>query len=1175
MSEKRVGASAGLFIASFVLAASSAASLRAQVEIAGSLLVDLDAEDASAGTEIWANLAPDSIGDFDRVGGPLVEEVEGVTAVTFNPTDVLDSYQSQLDAPDGLIGLDPTRSIEAWVFNPQIASEETILAWGRRGGPNGTNMSFNYGTHPLFGAIGHWGGDGPDIGWNDGGGAPPAGRWHHLVYTYDGATTRVYNDGCFAGEVYCNTEDLGLGTIDTFGPSKITLAAQLEPDGLTLNFGLRGTLSIAKLRIHDEVLTPEQVRKNFDEECPKYCPPPGLCECVNCPAGNDFHFKGKAKYVRQLRFDAVPPATGLAVAAPAGATIDASGRLEYALPDPQPASFQVKVQCTNAPGTADFTWTVTLVDPPPRADIAVAEELLVDLDAAHESAGEGLWLNAGSLSDFLEIGDPVLGAQGPESSPAVDFNSTATLDAYQCLELPPAGIVGLDPTRSIEAWVFNPDIPAEETILSWGRRGGPNGTNMSFNYGIHNLYGAVGHWGGDGPDLGWNNAGGAPEPGLWHHLVYTYDGETTRVYSDGLLQNSEFLGAGTINTFGDTPIALAAQYDDATSLNFGLRGALSLGQVRIHDGVLSPAQIFRNFLAENDRYGVPDPDVVPPEFVNPPGDGTFCASEDVYAARLQATGTPPPVLSVVAPAGATIDDTGRFTYDIPDPAPASFAVTVKATNQAGEATATWTLTRQDISNELQIAGDLLVDLDARDPSAGTDAWSNGGGVLSEFVKVGNPVVVSRLGVKGVSFNEGRSGDSYESLDPAPEGIVGTDPTRSIEVWVYNEAIPSEETILSWGKRGGPNGSNMSFNYGSHQLYGAVGHWGGDGPDLGWNNGGGAPDAGQWHHLVYTYDGETTRVYADGCIADTAYCNSELLGPGIINTFPEPKISLAQQHEADGAVFTTALQGSLVLSKVRIHDEVLSLCQVQSNYEVELPLYEVPCPQPGSPDFADTHCLGIVVRETGAGFGPTHRVTATAADDTGDPVLYTFTASNAGGLLRTVGPQGGNEGAFILRNLQGPFIFTVTVDDRPDCDDAAADSTCRFPPPLPPEVCDNQADDDQDGKADCDDEDCAEFPACKVVVPVFHRGDADNNAELQLTDAIRVLGFLFLGGAPPTCMDAGDADGNNQLQLTDAIRILGYLFLGGVAPESPGPPPNDCGPDNDATTLGCETYTSCG
>jgi hypothetical protein len=93
-------------------------------------------------------------------------------------------------------------------------------------------------------------------------------------------------------------------------------------------------------------------------------------------------------------------------------------------------------------------------------------------------------------------------------------------------------------------------------------------------------------------------------------------------------------------------------------------------------------------------------------------------------------------------------------------------------------------------------------------------------------------------------------------------------------------------------------------------------------------------------------------------------------------------------------------------------------------------------------------------------------------------------------------------------------------------------------------------------------------------PKFHRGDSDDNGQLQLTDAVRILGFLFLGGAAPTCADAADADDNGQLQLTDAVRILGFLFLGQASPAPPGPPPQPCGVDPGATHLGCASYTRC-
>jgi hypothetical protein len=1110
-----------------------------QIQVAGNLLVELDAADPTAGTAVWANTAPQTIGDFvvpEAMGTPILEEIAGVKGVTFNSTDLQDTYQSEVDAPDGLIGADPTRSIEVWAYNPTVADEETLLAWGRRGGPNGTNMSFNYGTNAFFGAIGHWGGDGPDIGWNNAGGAPAASLWHYLAYTYDGETTRVYADGCLVDTANCeaNAEFLGLGVINTYGPSKITLAAQLEADGITLNFPLRGTLSLGRVRIHDEVLTPEQVQNNYNVECPIFCPPPGTCACDNCPTADDFHYKGKAKYTRHLKFSGFPPPTGFAAAQPPGATITSDGVFSYPLPNPPPASFNVRVECTNSQGTASFTWKVTLVNPPTRADIAIAGDLLVDLHASDPSAGTSLWLNNGTLADFFEIGDPVLELLGPESTPGISFNAGGlTDDAYECFEDAPAGVIGVDPTRSIEVWAFNPEISEEETLVAWAQRGGPDGSNMSFNYGTHALYGAVGHWGGTGPDIGWNNAGGAPEPGAWHHLVYTYDGTTTRVYADGVQSNSEFLGAGTINTYGGHPMMLAVQIVDASgTIDFGTReGSLSIGQVRVHDGTLSASQVFRNFNAERGLYGVAEASVQPPAFVNAPAADSFCASATTYAFSLQVTGVPPPDLAVVQPAGATIDVTGAFSYTIPQPPPGSFTVEVKATNAADTVSAIWTVSREDLAAGVQVAEELLVSLDVRDPSAGSDVWTNQG-TLGDFTKVGLPQIITKGAIRAMSFNEaGRATDAYQSVNDAPDGVVGPDPTRTIEVWAWNDAIDNEETILAWGKRGGPAGTNMSFNYGTNPTFGAVGHW--DTPDLGWGT---VPEAGKWHHLVYTFDGGTTRVYDNG-----AQTNSETLGPGVINTFNLTKITLASQIEADGLTLTPNLKGSLALARVRVHDGVLTPCQVQSNYLAEKNDFVPPaCPTPGQPDFADTHCKGVNVVETGRPIGPTHQVTATAEDATGDTIFYTFTATN-GIETRTVGPVSTNEAFFNLRNKPGPWTYTVTVDDRADCDDLAADATCTFPP---------------------------------TNGTVYHRGDSDNNGQLQLTDAVRILGYLFLGGVAPTCLDAADTDGNNQLQLTDAVRILGFLFLGQVPPVSPGPPPGACGPDNDATHLACDTYTSC-
>src|SRR6185503_7535290 len=108
------------------------------------------------------------------------------------------------------------------------------------------------------------------------------------------------------------------------------------------------------------------------------------------------------------------------------------------------------------------------------------------------------------------------------------------------------------------------------------------------------------HWG--NPDLGWNNAGGAPNANAWHHLVYTYDGTTTRVYSDGALQNSEVFA---LNTTSGTAIMIGAQYEaDGVTVTPTLRGSLTLGRLRVHSEALSATQIATNYNLEKNDFTV-------------------------------------------------------------------------------------------------------------------------------------------------------------------------------------------------------------------------------------------------------------------------------------------------------------------------------------------------------------------------------------------------------------------------------------------------------------------------------------------------------------------------------------------------------------------------------------------
>lgn len=83
---------------------------------------------------------------------------------------------------------------------------------------------------------------------------------------------------------------------------------------------------------------------------------------------------------------------------------------------------------------------------------------------------------------------------------------------------------------------------------------------------------------------------------------------------------------------------------------------------------------------------------------------------------------------------------------------------------------------------------------------------------------------------------------------------------------------------------------------------------------------------------------------------------------------------------------------------------------------------------------------------------------------------------------------------------------------------------------------------------------------------FVRGDANSDEAINLTDAVFVLGALFLGGHEPPCWDAADANDDGTVNLTDPVYLLNFLFLSGPAIPPPYP---EKGVDTTEDSLGCE------
>lgn len=97
-----------------------------------------------------------------------------------------------------------------------------------------------------------------------------------------------------------------------------------------------------------------------------------------------------------------------------------------------------------------------------------------------------------------------------------------------------------------------------------------------------------------------------------------------------------------------------------------------------------------------------------------------------------------------------------------------------------------------------------------------------------------------------------------------------------------------------------------------------------------------------------------------------------------------------------------------------------------------------------------------------------------------------------------------------------------------------------------------------------------YVAIPPEVP-FVRGDTNSDAGVDLSDALFLLSFLFLGGPRPDCEESADVSGEGAMNISDALYLLNYLFLGGPPPAEPFP---DCGLGVTGDSQSCDAYLPC-
>lgn len=87
----------------------------------------------------------------------------------------------------------------------------------------------------------------------------------------------------------------------------------------------------------------------------------------------------------------------------------------------------------------------------------------------------------------------------------------------------------------------------------------------------------------------------------------------------------------------------------------------------------------------------------------------------------------------------------------------------------------------------------------------------------------------------------------------------------------------------------------------------------------------------------------------------------------------------------------------------------------------------------------------------------------------------------------------------------------------------------------------------------------------VVTVDFIRGDANNDARVNIADGVWIINELFLGGPANPCPISSDSNGDGNTDAGDAIYIFNYRFLDGPMPTAPYP---SCGQVDGQTPEDC-------
>ena len=434
--------------------------------------------------------------------------------------DGVDDWVTVLDA--AALDLSSAMTLEAWV-NPARAMTgwQTILLKEQGTGDMAYGLYANDGAPAAAGYVNVGGIHTPVSGTA----GLPAASWTHLAATYDGATLRLYVNGTLS--------------------SSRARTGLIVPSGGALRIGGNNAWPdeffeglIDEVRIYNRALSATEVLADMAGNATQPPPPPpannppvargdSLTTAAGTPVaftatvllGNDTDADGHALVVSSV---AAATAAGGVVSSTGAGNWNYTPRAGYAGPD----SFTYTITDGHggaATGTVDVT--VVAAAPPPSG----TEGLVLALGFDEASGATALDASGGGRHGTIREAVRVAGKSGG----ALRFDG---VNDWVTVPDTTASTLDLTTGMTIEAWVNPAALSGWETVVLKERGAG------LLSYGLYAHDGGI-EAGGEEVPAGYVRAGAADRAvrgtvalpqDTWTHLAVTYDGDTQRIYVNGV-----------------------------------------------------------------------------------------------------------------------------------------------------------------------------------------------------------------------------------------------------------------------------------------------------------------------------------------------------------------------------------------------------------------------------------------------------------------------------------------------------------------------------------------------------------------------------------------------------------------------------------------------------------------